>query len=158
MVGNNPASKIYVNMKKKACKKVGFRYTQVDLPENSSENEIIRHINYLNYTNDIHGILVQLPLPKHINERKILDTVRVEKDADCFHTLNFGKLSLTDNNTILYSRYTYYFDNYNIEKRKNITIIGGNSWLQYLYYFLKRGQQYRYVHKTQSFGLQKQLI
>ena len=158
MVGNNPASKIYVNMKKKACKKVGFRYTQVDLPENSSENEIIRHINYLNYTNDIHGILVQLPLPKHINERKILDTVRVEKDADCFHTLNFGKLSLTDNNTILPCTprgILTILDNYNIEiKGKNITIIGASNivGLPVSLLLLKRGATVSICHiETQNF-------
>ena len=65
----------------------------------STEREIIQHINNLNYSNDIHGILVQLPLPPHLNERNILDTILVEKDVDCFLYRKFGKLALSVNNT-----------------------------------------------------------
>ena len=98
LVGEDPASKIYVNMKRKACQKVGFQYTQVNLSSDSTESDIIRHINYLNYSEDTHGILVQLPLPDHLNTRRILDQVLVSKDVDCFHTENYGKLSLSVNN------------------------------------------------------------
>lgn len=97
LVGDDPASKIYVDMKSKACKQVGFQYSQFNLPKNSTEREVIQHINYLNYSSDIHGILVQLPLPPHLNERTILDKILVEKDVDCFHTENFGKLALSVN-------------------------------------------------------------
>ena len=141
LIGNNPASKIYVNMKKRACHKVGFQYTQVNLPSNSTESDIIRHINYLNYSNDIHGILVQLPLPDHLNTRNILDKIVVNKDVDCFHTENFGKLSLSINEQNQQNKnYNNHIlpctprgiitilDKYNIDiKGQNIVVIGASN-------------------------------
>ena len=94
LVGDNPASKIYVNMKKKACQKVGFQYVQVDLPENSSNEDVIRNIHHLNYSKNIQGVLVQLPLPKSINEEKVLLAIDPKKDVDGFHPTNFGRMAL----------------------------------------------------------------
>ena len=164
LVGEDPASKIYVNMKKKACKKVGFQYTQVNLSSDSTESDIIRHINYLNYSKEIHGILVQLPLPNHLNTRRLLDQVLVNKDVDCFHTENYGKLSLSVNNkknqsdgilpctprgimTIL--------DNYNVDvKGKNVAVIGASNivGLPISLLLLKRGATVSICHiDTQDF-------
>ena len=161
LVGDNPASKIYVNMKRNVCGKVGFQHSQVNLPSNCDESDVIRHINYLNYSNDIHGIMVQLPLPAHLNTRKILDQVLVSKDVDCFHTENFGKLSLSvnaENNegnencgilpctprgimTIL--------DKYNVGiKGKNVTVIGASNivGLPLSLLLLKRGATVSICH------------
>ncbi len=158
LVGDNPASKIYVNMKRNACGKVGFQHSQVNLPSNCDESDVIRHINYLNYSKDIHGIMVQLPLPAHLNTRKILDQVLVSKDVDCFHTENFGELSLSVNNednenygilpctprgimTIL--------DKYNVDiKGKNVTVIGASNivGLPLSLLLLKRGATVSICH------------
>lgn len=92
LVGDNPASKVYVSMKEKACRDVGIFSEEYKLPEQTSEKELVSLINRLNSKNDIHGILVQLPLPKHINEAKILDAISPEKDVDGFHPYNVGRL------------------------------------------------------------------
>jgi methylenetetrahydrofolate dehydrogenase (NADP+)/methenyltetrahydrofolate cyclohydrolase len=92
LVGNNPASKIYVNNKRKACDEVGIYSEECLLPEDTSEADLLSCIHRLNNDPKIHGILVQLPLPKHINERIILDAVAPEKDVDGFHYVNVGKL------------------------------------------------------------------
>lgn len=166
LVGDNPASKIYVNMKRKACQKVGFQYTQVNLPSNSTNSEVIRHINYLNYSNDMDGIMVQLPLPPHLNTRKILDQVLVNKDVDCFHTENFGKLSLSVNavNNEIKSDgilpctprgIITILDKYNIDvKGKNVAVIGSSNivGLPLSLLLLKRGATVSICHiDTQDF-------
>ncbi|HET6421566.1 MAG TPA: bifunctional methylenetetrahydrofolate dehydrogenase/methenyltetrahydrofolate cyclohydrolase FolD [Geobacteraceae bacterium] len=92
LVGDNPASKVYVRMKEKACHDVGIFSEEYKLPEETSEKELVSLINRLNDKNDIHGILVQLPLPKHINESKILEAISPEKDVDGFHPYNVGRL------------------------------------------------------------------
>jgi methylenetetrahydrofolate dehydrogenase (NADP+)/methenyltetrahydrofolate cyclohydrolase len=92
LVGNNPASEIYVNMKSKACGELGY-YSIIDkLPEDTSENELLDKIASYNLDPKIHGILVQLPLPKRINELKILEAVDYKKDVDGFHPINAGRL------------------------------------------------------------------
>jgi len=94
LVGNRPDSKIYVNMKKKACAKIGIKNFDVTLPENVSENDVINEVDKMNKNNEIHGILIQLPLPKHINEQNVLSRVLLEKDVDGFHVQNIGNLAL----------------------------------------------------------------
>ncbi|KAM7527082.1 hypothetical protein LguiB_030492 [Lonicera macranthoides] len=94
IVGNRKDSQSYVNMKRKACAEVGIRSIDIDLPEQVLEAELIRKVHELNADPDVHGILVQLPLPKHINEEKILTEISLEKDVDGFHPLNIGKLAM----------------------------------------------------------------
>ncbi|XP_057769310.1 bifunctional protein FolD 2-like isoform X2 [Salvia miltiorrhiza] len=81
-------------MKRKACAEVGIKSIDLDLPENVSESELISKVHELNVNPDVHGILVQLPLPKHINEEKILTEISLGKDVDGFHPLNIGKLAM----------------------------------------------------------------
>lgn len=92
IVGNDPASRIYVNNKKKACEEVGIKSVEYVLPENTDEESLLSLIKMLNDSNCIHGILVQLPLPKHINEDKVISTIAVEKDVDGFSAKNVGQL------------------------------------------------------------------
>lgn len=92
LVGNNAASLSYVKNKDKGCAEVGIKCTTVIRSESISENELLDVINELNIRNDIDGILVQLPLPKHINEKNIISAINVEKDVDGFHPLNVAGL------------------------------------------------------------------
>lgn len=92
LVGSNGASETYVASKIKNCAEVGFRSTLVRLEETCSEENLTDAINKLNLDDDVDGILVQLPLPRHINEEKIISLVNPEKDVDGFHPLNAGKL------------------------------------------------------------------
>ena len=92
LVGDNPASRIYVSMKKKACEEVGFRSEIHALPETVSEQKLIDLINQLNDDDGVNAILVQLPLPKHINKEIIFGTLSPLKDVDCFHPTNMGLL------------------------------------------------------------------
>lgn len=92
LVGDDPASSIYVNSKAKACQTLGFYSIVKHLPENTSENEVLNIVNEWNNDSNIHGILVQLPLPKHINETKVLLTIKPSKDVDGFHPENVGRL------------------------------------------------------------------
>ncbi|KAL3626023.1 Bifunctional protein FolD 2 [Castilleja foliolosa] len=94
IVGEKKDSQSYVNMKRKACAEVGIKSIDLDLPEDVSESELICKVHELNANPDVHGILVQLPLPKHINEEKILTEISLEKDVDGFHPLNIGKLAM----------------------------------------------------------------
>ena len=79
IVGNDPASMTYVKNKKKACEAVGFKSTVIELPVETTENHLIELIQQLNEDNSVHGILVQLPLPKHINAEKIIEMISVKK-------------------------------------------------------------------------------
>lgn len=92
LVGDNEASKIYVRNKEAACTRAGMYATQMNLPVNTSEAELLNHIDRLNHDPKIHGILVQLPLPKQIDSQKVLDAIAPEKDADGFHPMNMGNL------------------------------------------------------------------
>lgn len=94
IVGENPASKIYVNSKVKACEKVGIYSEKIALPENITQEEILKEIEKLNNSEKIDGILVQLPLPKHLDEEKICNAISTEKDVDGFKAENLGKLVL----------------------------------------------------------------
>jgi methylenetetrahydrofolate dehydrogenase (NADP+) / methenyltetrahydrofolate cyclohydrolase len=94
IVGNNGASITYVNAKVKACERVGFESTLIRLNEDTTEEELLNEIAILNVDNDIDGFIVQLPLPSHIDEQKILMAVDPNKDVDGFHPTNVGKMAL----------------------------------------------------------------
>lgn len=92
LVGEDPASKVYVARKEKTSKKLGMDSETIHLPESTSEEELLELINDLNYDAKTHGILVQLPLPGHIDENKVLLAINPDKDVDCFHPRNVGLL------------------------------------------------------------------
>ncbi len=92
LVGENPASVSYVTAKQRTAHELGFYSVQENLPENVSEDELLKLIDKYNKDEKVHGILVQLPLPKHINERKVLYAIDPRKDVDGFHPVNVGKL------------------------------------------------------------------
>lgn len=94
LVGNDQASQVYVNSKKKACEEIGIYSQILKMSENADQKELQEIIKRLNSDEKIHGILVQLPLPKHINEEKIIESINSKKDVDCFHPENVGKLSI----------------------------------------------------------------
>jgi len=94
LVGSNGASITYVNSKVKACKRVGFNSTLVELPDDTTEEQLLDEINILNKDKDIDGFMVQLPLPKQIDEQKILMAISPDKDVDGFHPTNVGKMVL----------------------------------------------------------------
>lgn len=94
LVGNDGASRTYVNAKVKACDVVGFKSTLIGLDENISEEHLLNEINKLNNDPDLDGFIVQLPLPKHIDEQKITEAIAPEKDVDGFHPSNLGKMLL----------------------------------------------------------------
>lgn len=90
LVGNNPASKVYVNNKKKACEYIGIKSLSYELSEDTTQFDLLTLIDELNHSENVDGILVQLPLPKHYDEEKILMSISPAKDVDCFHPLNVG--------------------------------------------------------------------
>lgn len=92
IVGNDPASAVYVRNKKRGCEEVGFNSWVYELPENTTEDELLSLIDRLNVEKDVHGILVQLPLPRHIDESHITERIVPEKDVDAFHSINVGKI------------------------------------------------------------------
>ena len=94
IVGNDSASKVYVANKEKACEYIGIRSEKYALPEETTEEELLKLIEELNGRADINGILCQLPLPKHINEETILNSIAAEKDVDAFHPVNVGKIMI----------------------------------------------------------------
>ena len=93
-VGNDPASSVYVGNKKKSCEYIGIRSLAYELPDETSESALLDLIKELNERNDVHGILVQLPLPKHMNEDKIIKAIAPAKDVDGFHPQSVGALSI----------------------------------------------------------------
>lgn len=96
LVGNDPASRIYVNNKKKACEEIGIRSFEYILPEETSECELIQLVETLNKDRSVHGILVQLPLPKHMDTDNVLLRISPDKDVDCFHPFNVGRVMIGD--------------------------------------------------------------
>lgn len=94
LVGSRKDSQTYVRMKKKACAEVGITSFGHDLPEDISQPELLKIVKDLNANPDVHGILVQLPLPDHIDDEEILGAISLEKDVDGFHPLNIGRLSM----------------------------------------------------------------
>lgn len=94
IIGNNPASRIYVNNKKKACAEVSIYSKEYTLPDTTSQKELIELISKLNNDDSINGILVQLPLPNHINEKAVIEAIDPLKDVDAFHEINVGKIMI----------------------------------------------------------------
>lgn len=94
IVGNDSASRVYVNNKKKACEYIGIRSEEYALPEETTQEELLELVDALNKKDDIHGILCQLPLPKHIDEETILNSIDPKKDVDAFHPVNVGKIMI----------------------------------------------------------------
>lgn len=94
LVGDDPASKIYVNNKKKACEALGILSEEYLLPENTKQGDLLDLVNTLNAKKTIHGILVQLPLPAHIDETIIINAIDPQKDVDAFHPQNVGKIMI----------------------------------------------------------------
>lgn len=94
LVGENPASKVYVRNKVRSCEQVGFESTLIQKPADVTENELIETVHYLNNNDDIDGFIVQLPLPKHINEERVTLAIDPKKDVDGFHPVNFGRMAL----------------------------------------------------------------
>ncbi len=92
LVGDNPASKSYVNGKKKACKETGILSDVIEMDSDTTEAQLLQQIEILNEDPSVHGILVQLPLPKQIREQKVIDTISYEKDVDGFHPINIGRM------------------------------------------------------------------
>ena len=96
IVGEDPASRVYVNNKKKACAELGIYSEEYALPGDTSEAELLALVDTLNRKEDIHGILVQLPLPKQISEQKVIAAISPEKDVDAFHPQNVGHIMIGD--------------------------------------------------------------
>ncbi len=94
LVGEDPGSKVYVGQKEKACNNMGIYSARTDVPEDTSEAELLGMVNKFNDDPKIHGILVQLPLPKHINAERVIYAINPDKDVDCFHPVNVGKLMI----------------------------------------------------------------
>ncbi len=92
LVGNDPASKVYVGQKDKSCNNLGIYSKMINLPGDIAEEDLLKLINELNNDSSIHGILVQLPLPEHINETRVLYAIDPNKDVDGFHPINVGKM------------------------------------------------------------------
>ncbi|GIN19952.1 MAG TPA: bifunctional methylenetetrahydrofolate dehydrogenase/methenyltetrahydrofolate cyclohydrolase FolD [Bacillus bacterium] len=100
LVGDNPASRTYVTSKQKSCRAIGMESVLIEYPADVSENELLNKIRELNADDSIHGILVQLPIPPHISETKVIETISPEKDVDGFHPINIGKM-MTGQDTFL---------------------------------------------------------
>lgn len=96
IVGDDPASRVYVNNKKKACADVGFYSEELALPAGTTQEELLQKVEELNRRSDIHGILCQLPLPKHIDDKAVIAAISPDKDVDAFHTQNVGHIMIGD--------------------------------------------------------------
>ena len=96
LVGDNPASKVYVSSKVKRCQELGIYSEKIVLPAETSQEALIHEIQRLNTNPVIHGILVQSPVPKHIDEQAVVNAIRPDKDVDCFHAMNVGRMLLGD--------------------------------------------------------------
>ena len=94
IVGENPASQVYVRNKKKACEQVGFNSWVYEMPESTTQEELNSLIDKLNEDNAVHGILVQLPLPKHLDEEQVILRIRPDKDVDAFHPYSVGRITI----------------------------------------------------------------
>ncbi|WP_421864116.1 bifunctional methylenetetrahydrofolate dehydrogenase/methenyltetrahydrofolate cyclohydrolase FolD [Motiliproteus sp.] len=93
LIGSDPASQVYVSHKRRACEEVGIQSTAYDLPAETTQQELLNLVDELNETNHIDGILVQLPLPEHLDSNQILERIRPDKDVDGFHPYNLGRLA-----------------------------------------------------------------
>ncbi len=96
LVGNDPASRVYVSNKEKACADVGIRSVEFTLPEETTQQDLLALVADLNARNDIHGILCQLPLPRHLDDKAVIAAIAPEKDVDAFHAANVGHIMIGD--------------------------------------------------------------
>ena len=129
LVGDNPASATYVNMKGNACRRIGMESLKIELPETTSTEELIKQINVLNENKDVHGILLQHPVPSQIDERKCFDAIKIEKDVDGVTSLGFGKMSMQER---VFGSCTPYgimrlLDEYEIELEGKSAVVVGRS-------------------------------
>lgn len=127
IVGNDGASRTYVGAKVKACAKVGFESTLLELPEDITEAQLLSEIDTLNNNDEIDGFIVQLPLPKHIDEQKVIMAVHPDKDVDGFHPTNVGKMALNLPTFISATPFGILelLDRYNVETSgKHVVVIG----------------------------------
>lgn len=129
LVGEDPASQIYVRNKKKACEELGFRSFEYTLPESTTEAELLALIEKLNADSSVHGILVQSPVPKQIDEKKIQRTILPEKDVDAFHPVNVGKIMIGDYDFVpcTPAGITVLLDAYGIETAGKKCVVIGRS-------------------------------
>lgn len=129
IVGNDGASLTYVSSKVKACERVGFKSTLVRLPSTISEIELIRRIEELNQDDDIDGFIVQLPLPKQIDEQKVIMAIDPSKDVDGFHPENFGKMALDMSTFIPATPFGILelLERYNVDTQGKHTVVIGRS-------------------------------
>lgn len=130
LVGENPASKSYVGSKVKSCEQVGFKSTLVKMDENTTEEELLNQIDKLNNDPDIDGFIVQLPLPKHIDEVNVTLAIDYKKDVDGFHPVNFGRMAQGLACYLPATPYgiTLLFERYNIETAgKHVVVVGRSN-------------------------------
>lgn len=130
LVGNNPASKAYVGNKVKSCDQVGFRSTLIKLEESVSEQDLLAEIDKLNHDPDVDGFIVQLPLPKHINEVNVTLAIDPKKDVDGFHPVNFGRMAQGLPSYLPATPYgiTLLLERYNIETAgKHVVVVGRSN-------------------------------
>lgn len=130
LVGENPASQVYVKNKIKACEYTGIKSLSFYLPENSEESDVIQTIQSLSKDDSVDGILVQLPLPKHINEEKILSYIPAEKDVDGFKAENIGNLAMNRDSVIACTPYGVMklLEKYNVNLTgKNAVVVGRSN-------------------------------
>ena len=130
MVGEDKASKVYVKNKSKACNETGIEYEEFLLPENTQMAELLDLINKLNERKDVHGILLQSPIPKHLDIKKAFNNIDYKKDVDGFHPINVGRLSIGEDSFISCTPFGIIklLEEYNIETEgKNAVIIGRSN-------------------------------
>ena len=123
LVGENPASMVYIKHKQSDCKEIGIGFELVHLPETATQKEVISAVQELNHRLDITGILVQQPLPKHINTHEVVCAVAPEKDVDCLHPLNLGLVAMGQGNLLPCTPAGVV----ELLKRENIEISGKNA-------------------------------
>ena len=128
LVGNDPASEVYINNKRKACKQVGIESLFYHLPEDTPQAELLKLIDELNENPEVDGILVQLPLPKHIDTQRVIERIRPDKDVDGFHPENMGRLIANLDGGFIPCTplgIKILLDHYGIEvKGKDVTVVG----------------------------------
>lgn len=130
LVGDDPASKMYVRLKHRACERVGIRAEDHFLPTETRQEELISLINTLNKDKNVHGILLQLPLPKHLLPQEAMEAIAPEKDADGFHPYNMGKLMIGDEGLVPCTPHGVIraLEEYNVPvKGKNVVIVGHSN-------------------------------
>ena len=129
LVGDNPASATYVKMKGNACNRIGMESLKIELSKNTSTNELIEEIKKLNINKNVHGILLQHPVPDHIDERKCFDEIDINKDVDGVTTSGFGKMSMQEK---AFGSCTPYgimrlLDEYEVELEGKLAVVVGRS-------------------------------